>query len=557
MPQASIRFAGRGDRLRNTRRFISFSLATSVMLSSAPAFGRGAAFAQAPAPRAAALKRTPEQSRSFRVEETTITQVHAAFRAHALTCRALVQRYLNRIDAFDKRGPAINSLIVVNPNALATADSLDKRYVASGPVGDLHCIPVIVKDNYETRDLQTTGGSLAMKGWMPAQDATFVRRIRDAGGIVLAKANMAEWAFTPYETVSSILPGYTKNPYALDRVTAGSSGGTAAAVAASLGEVGLGTDTGNSIRGPSSHQSLVGIRSTMGLTSRAGVIPLSNAADIAGPMARTVADAVAVFQVVAGADPADEVTAPAATHRDRDYRAALVDGGLKGARIGILRQAYERTGADSEVVAVFTKALNDMKAKGAVIVDGVHVADDAMRGGGACGGFKPDLAGYFAARGAYSPVKTVDDILKSGKYHPSILANLQRAQAGAENADSSASCQQNKQSRQRMRDAVTTVMDLLKLDALVYPTWSNPPRLIGDLNTPAGDNSQVFSPTTGFPAITVPMGYTRENVLPAGVTFFGRAWSESKLITLAYGYEQATQHRRAPASTTATAATLR
>ena len=245
----------------------------------------------------------------LRVEETTIADIHAAFKAKRFNCHALVQRYLDRISAYDKQGPAINSLILVNPKAIAIADSLDKRYSASGPVGALHCIPVIVKDNYETNDMQTTGGSAALKGWIPQRNATFVQRIRDAGAIVLAKSNMAEWAFTPNETVSSILPGYTFNPYALNRVTAGSSGGTAASVAANLGEVGLGTDTGNSIRGPSSHNALVGIRSTMGLTSRAGVIPLSNAADIAGPMARTVADAVAVFQVVAGEDPDDPVTA--------------------------------------------------------------------------------------------------------------------------------------------------------------------------------------------------------------------------------------------------------
>jgi amidase len=535
-------------------QFSNASLVLTAALALAPTpFRCGAIFAQA-APKSVSSSGSPS---TFRVEETTIAQVEAAFKAHRLTCRALVQRYLNRIDAFDKRGPAINSLIVVNPQALTIADSLDKRYAASGPVGDLHCIPIIVKDNYETHDMQTTGGSLAMKGWMPAQDATFVHRIRQAGAIVLAKSNMAEWAFTPYETVSSILPGYTKNPYELDRVTAGSSGGTAASVAASLGEVGLGTDTGNSIRGPSSHQALVGIRSTMGLTSRAGVIPLSNAADIAGPMARTVADAVAVFQVVAGEDPEDPVTAPASTHRDKDYRAALVPGGLKGARIGILRQAYERPTADSEVVAVFNRALDAMKAQGATIVDGVHIDDAAMRGRGSCGGFKPDLAAYLAKRGANAPIKSVEDILKSRLYHPSIQESLERAQSGPENADSSAACKMSKASRERAREAVTAVMDSLKLDAMVYPTWSNPPRLIGDLNTPAGDNSQLYSPTTGFPAITVPMGYTRNNTLPAGMTFFGRAWSESKLITLAFGYEQATHFRKAPGSTTTTISSLR
>lgn len=488
--------------------------------------------------------------RPFPVEETTIARVHAAMRARTLTCRALVQRYLDRIAAYDRRGPALNALVVVNEQALALADSMDRRFAREGLTGPLHCVPVIVKDNFETTDLPTTAGSLALAGWKPAQDATMVRRIREAGAIVLAKSNMAEWAFTPYETVSSILPGYTRNPYSLNRVTAGSSGGTAAAVAANMGEVGLGTDTGNSIRGPSAHQALVGIRSTMGLSSRAGVVPLSNFADIAGPMARTVADAVAVFQVVVGSDAADSVTAPADARRERDYNAFVKPGALRGARIGILRQAYERPTTDTGVVRVFERALADLKAQGAVIVDSARV--DSLqallgRARGGCNRFKADVERYFAARGA--PVKTVDEIIRSGKFHPSVELRLRNAQAVTETPEESAGCRAYGPLRAELGAAVTRMMDSLKLDALVYPTWSNPPRLIGDLNTPHGDNSQVFSPITGFPAITVPMGWTREGTLPAGITFFGRAWSEGRLIALAYGYEQATRHRRPPAST--------
>ena len=358
----------------------------------------------------------PAQAARFRVEETTVAGVQAAFRARTLTCRSLVQQYLDRIAAYDKRGPAINALVTVNPAALTIADSLDARFARGGPVGPLHCIPIIVKDNFETTDLQTTAGSLALEGWRPPQDATMVRKIRDAGAIVLAKSNLAEWAFTPYETVSSILPGYTKNPYALDRVTAGSSGGTAAAVAANLGEVGLGSDTGNSIRGPSAHQALVGIRSTMGLTSRAGVVPLNAVADIAGPMARTVADAVAVFNVVVGSDPADTVTAPADAKREADYAVFLRRGSLKGARIGILRQAYERPTLDPEVTAVFARAVAALRAAGATIIDTARVDSlDAIqrRQQGACNRFRADLERYFAARGPNAPVKTLDEILRS------------------------------------------------------------------------------------------------------------------------------------------------
>jgi Asp-tRNA(Asn)/Glu-tRNA(Gln) amidotransferase A subunit family amidase len=489
-----------------------------------------------------------QRQAAFPIQEATIAQVHAAFKAKTLTCHQLVQQYLDRIDAVDKKGPAYNAIILTNPRALETADSLDRRYAREGLTGPLHCVPMIVKDNYETNDLQTTAGSLSLKGWIPTRDATMVAKIRAAGAIVLAKSNMAEWAFTPYETVSSILPGYTKNPYALDRVTAGSSGGTAAAVASSEGLVGLGTDTGNSIRGPSAHNALVGIRSTMGLTSRAGVIPLNFAADIAGPMARTVADAVEVFNVIVGSDAADSVTAPADARREADYRKFLVKDGLKGARIGILHQGYETQTTDSEVVAVFTKALDDMRKAGATVVDArIDSLNQVLRGGGGCSRFKYDLETYFAQRGEGAPVKTIDAIVRSRRFHPSVEVRLMNAQRDSSPPPAQQpGCRNREAMQHRFRAAVTGLMDSLKLDALVYPTWSNPPRLIGDLNTPAGDNSQLFSPTTGFPAITVPMGYTRNNTLPAGVTFFGRAWSEGRLISLVYGYEQATRHRRPP-----------
>ncbi|MFN8571111.1 MAG: amidase family protein [Gemmatimonadaceae bacterium] len=493
----------------------------------------------------AAQRATP-----FRVEEATIAQIHAAMRRGTLSCHALVQQYLDRISQLDKRGPAINALIVVNANALHVADSLDQAFRQRGPVGPLHCVPMIVKDNFETRDLPTTAGSLSFEGWIPKQDAFQVRKIRDAGAIVLAKSNMAEFAFTPYETVSSILPGYTKNPYALDRVTAGSSGGTAAAVAASFGAAGLGTDTGNSIRGPSSHQALVGIRSTMGLTSRGGVVPLILASDIAGPIARTVADAVAIFQVVVGEDARDPVTVAARDHPAPDYSQALRSDGLRGARIGVLRQAYERPTTDSEITRVFATALNDLRRQGATIVDpaGVPNLDSLFRlQTGPCNPFRHDLNAYLSALGSDGPpVHSLADIIASGKFHPTIQRRLEQGELATTPPDETPGCQARDRFRVALRGAVLALMDSLSLDALVYPTWSNPPRLIGDLNTPAGDNSQVFSPSTGYPALTVPMGYTRGDQLPAGMTFFGRPWSESTLIRLAYAYEQATHHRRPP-----------
>jgi amidase len=504
----------------------------------------------------------PQGSTPFRVEEATIAQIHAAMKGGSLTCAALVDRYLARIEAYDKRGPALNAITVINGRAREDAAALDARYKASGPAGPLHCIPVIVKDNFETAGLQTAAGSLALKDFDPQRYAFQVRRVKEAGAIVLAKSNMAEWAFSPYETVNSLLPGYTRNPYALDRVTAGSSGGTAAAVAANFGAVGLGSDTGNSIRGPSAHQALVGIRSTMGLTSRGGVVPLSNLADIAGPMTRTVEDAVAVFQVIAGEDPGDPMTTAAGMGTGLrpdgrpgtipDYRGSLVRDGLKGARIGILRQAYERDSTDAEVVKVFTAAVEDLRKAGATVIDPVRIEglNEIRRpqGTGPCAGFKHDINQYLKTLGDRVPVKSLEEIIRSRRFHPSIELRLTRAQEGAENGLDSEACRAEGEYRERFRAAVLKTMEAHGLQAFVYPTWSNPPRLIGDLNTPHGDNSQVFSPTTGWPSINVPMGYTREGRLPAGITFFGKAWDEGTLIKFAYGYEQATKHRRPPES---------
>lgn len=503
----------------------------------------------------------------------SIADIHARMQARTLTCRALVDTYLARIEAHDKRGAGLNAIVQVNPQAAADADALDRRFAASGLTGPLHCIPTIVKDNFETIGLQSAAGSLALAGFVSERDAFQVARIKAAGAIVLAKSNMAEWAFSPYETVGSVLPGYTRNPYDTARVTAGSSGGTAAAVAASFGAVGLGSDTGNSIRGPSAHQALVGIRSTMGLTSRAGVVPLNLLADIAGPMARTVADAVAVFQVIVGEDPADPATAAARGRTIPRYADALRADGLKGTRIGVLRQAYERvaaggggvaaggggtaggggvaagSGVDPEVAAVFAAALKSLEAAGATIVDPAAIDLSGVRraqGAGSCGGFAYDIAQWFAGHAGRTPVSSLAEVIRSRRFHPSVQTRLQSAAEATPEAPGSAACAAEAEYRKAYGAAITARMDELTLDAYVYPTWSYPPRLIGDLNTPHGDNSQVFSPTSGFPAISVPMGYTRDNRLPAGITFFGRAWDEPTLIRLAYAYEQATRHRREP-----------
>ena len=488
----------------------------------------------------------------FQLEETTIAQIHAAFRDGSLTCRALVERYLARIDAHDTQGAALNAIVMVNPRALETADDLDRRFRQSGPVGPMHCVPVIVKDNFETIDMPTTAGSLALKGMMTGTDAFVVKRLRDAGAVMIAKSNMAEFAFSPVETVNSILPGYTRNPYDTSRVTAGSSGGSAAGAAANFGAVALASDTGDSIRGPAAHQALVGLRSTMGLVSRAGVVPLNLGADIAGAVTRTVADTVAVLQVIAGEDPDDPATAAGRGKVDASYAAAMRADGMKGARLGVLHQAYDTPTLDGDVDAVFRRALGELRNFGAEVIDPVAVEGlDEMRRAqsGGCNQFKFDLNRYLARLGDKAPMHSLDEIIKSHQFHPSVQVRLESAQASDDVPGESPGCRSREQFREKLRAGVVQLMDAARLDALVYPTWSNPPRLIGDLNTPGGDNNQLFAPSTGFPAITVPMGYTRAGTLPAGLQFFGRAWSEATLIRLAFAYEQATHHRHPPAAT--------
>jgi Asp-tRNA(Asn)/Glu-tRNA(Gln) amidotransferase A subunit family amidase len=487
------------------------------------------------------------QSRSkFEVTETTIAETQAAIRAGKVTCRLLVEEYLKRIRAYDQ-STGLNALVVINPNALAEADRLDQEFKRTGKLRPLHGIAVIVKDNYDTNDLQTTGGSLALKGFVPSQDAYMVKKIRDAGAIVLAKSNMAEWAFSPYVTVSSIA-GITRNPYDLDRVPAGSSGGTAAAVAANLGEIGLGTDTGNSIRGPSSHNGLVGIRPTMGLTSRDGIIPLYIGNDVGGPMARSVEDAARLLDVVAGYDPADSVTQLSQGQIPKSYTQFLDKNGLRGARIAVFRRYIETPTIDPQVKALTEAAIRDLKAQGAEIVDPFAVPEfEKLTENIWCGDFQSDVNHYLASHAQNARYKNLAEIVQSGLFLPYVDSRLKTAVEPKKPEAESAPCLDiyHNEKKIAFRNALLAAMEAAKVDAVVYPTWSNPPRKVGDMQSPAGDNSQILSPQTGFPAITVPMGFTY-NSLPAGLTFLGRAFSEPALIKYAYAYEQATKHRHPP-----------
>ncbi len=512
-------------------------------------------------------------SPAFDVTEATIAQTQQAIARRQTTCRAIVEAYLARIRRYDQaemEGTRLNSIVTLNPEVLADADRCDHNFAQTHRLLPLSGIAVIVKDNYDTRALQTTGGSLAMKGFLPAADATMVAKLRAAGALILAKSNMAEWAFSPYVTMSSI-NGTTRNAYDLSRVPAGSSGGTAAAVASSLGEVGLGTDTGNSIRGPSSHNALVGIRPTIGLTSRSGIIPLFANNDVGGPMARTVADAAAVLSVVAGYDPADPVTA---LDRDRpalDYTRYLDPGALRGARIGVFREYFNTPTTDPQVKAVTEHALEELRAQGAVLVDPFTIPGyKTLLKGLWCGDFQADLNAYLAKH-PNAPYHDLASIVDSGLYLPYIEDEMKEAvhpkspKPGSGERVGQCADVYHDPPKIAFRQAVLAAMDRDHLDAIVYPTWSNQPRKVGDMKSPAGDNSQVLSPQTGFPAITVPMGFTRaivpgadgqagaaapvvaaEAELPAGLTFFGRAFSEAELIRLAYSYEQATHGRMPP-----------
>jgi Asp-tRNA(Asn)/Glu-tRNA(Gln) amidotransferase A subunit family amidase len=480
---------------------------------------------------------------SFHVVGTTIAETQAAIKDGRTTCRAIVESYLTRIRAYDGQ---LNSIVTLNPNVLAEADQCDRSFTATHTLPPLGGIAVLIKDNYDTQGIQTTGGSLAMKGFVPEHDATMVAKLRAAGAIILAKTNMAEWAFSPYLTASSI-DGITHNPYDLTRVPAGSSGGTAAAVAASLGESGLGTDTGNSIRGPSSHNDLVGIRPTIGLTSRAGIIPLFANNDVGGPMARTVADAAALLTVLAGTDPADTVTALAAEHSAVDYSRSLDRHGLRGTRIGVFRQYFETASTDPEIKVVTEKALRSLVSEGAVLVDPFTIPNyEALEKNLWCGDFQADLNGYLAAH-PNAPYHDLGSIVASGLYLPYIEEEIKGAVAAPKADDRRAPCPDVYHDAPKIafRNALLEAMARAHVDAIVYPTWSNAPRKIGDVTTPAGDNSQVLSPQTGFPAITVPMGFTHGN-LPAGLTFLGRAFSEADLIRYVFDFEQTVRARKEP-----------
>ena len=490
---------------------------------------------------------------AFDVEERSVVEWQAALSRGELTSRQLSERYLERIASLDAKGSGLRAVLETNPDALDIATTLDAERKAGRLRGPLHGIPVLVKDNIDTADrMHTTAGSQALADDRPTRDAFVVERLRAAGAIVLGKTNLSEWAnFRSTHSSSgwSARGGQTRNPYALNRSPSGSSSGSAVAVAANYCAVAVGTETDGSITSPAAACSLVGLKPTVGLVSRRGIVPISHTQDTAGPMCRTVADAAVLLGALAGDDPSDPATRGA---RTRDYVAALDANALKGARIGVAREKF--TGYSDATDAAFARALDVLKDRGAVLVDPANITTAGQFGDAEFDvllyEFKPDLARYLATRPPGARARTLDALIAYNRAH----ADVEMPYFGQEIFEMSAKkgpltspgyrralekCRLL--SRTRGLDATFARH---RVDAIVAPTMG-PSWLIDLVNGDAfGGSSTTPCAVAGYPAITVPMGYTRG--LPVGITFMGRAWSEATLLKLAYAYEQAAKVRVAP-----------
>ncbi len=484
-------------------------------------------------------------NKPFEVTELTIAEIHTAFKEGRFNSQELVAAYIERINQFDEQ---INSITIINPDVFARAKELDEEYERTKVLRPLHGIPLIVKDNIHTKGLSTTAGSLALQNFIPDGDAFIISRLVDAGAIVLAKSNMAEWAFTPWGSFSST-NGATLNAYNREYTSAGSSGGTGAAIAANFGVIGLGTDTGGSIRLPSSHGSLVGFRPTMGLVSRSGIIPCEPRNDMAGPMCRTVEDATRVLEIIAGIDSNDPLTSYSDCKIPDNYIQFLQTDGLKGARIGVLREISE-TEIDPEILTLFEKAIADMQSMGAVIIDSIKIPDFAsLRKNQWCESFKSDIENYLSAYIKNDTLQTIEDIIRIGTKSPFTANRLKFSinhHGRPEYPEIECLDAYSDNRRVAFRNAIEDYMDKLQLDALIYPTWNvKPYRMDSIVEEYIGENTAAVAPHTGQPAFTVPMGFMKGS-LATGLEFLGRMYSEPTLIKLTYSYEQGTMHRAQP-----------
>lgn len=486
--------------------------------------------------------------------EVTIAELQEGMKAERLSARSIAEAYITRIQQLDKDGPKINSIIELNPNAIGLAEALDLERKTSGPRGPLHGIPVLLKDNIDTADrMKTTAGSLALINSKPQRDAFIVERLRKAGAVILGKTNLSEWAnFRSTHSTSgwSGRGGLTRNPYALDRNPCGSSSGSGAAIAANLCAIAVGTETDGSIVCPSSANSIVGIKPTLGLVSRAGIIPIAHSQDTAGPMTRTVADAAILLGVLAGVDPRDKATASQGRSQIDYYAQGLDIHGLRGARLGIARNFF---GFNDAVDKLMEASIAAMKERGAEIVDPANIATagkyDDTELEVLLYEFKADLNSYLAGRGENAP-KSLKELIdfnekNRDKEMPHFGQELfTRAQAKGPLTDRSYRAALRKNLRLSRREGIDAVMNTYKLDAIVGPT-GGPPWTTDLVN---GDHFSGGSSTpaavAGYPNINVPAGYV--SGLPVGISFFGREYSELLLIKIAYAFEQATRVRRQP-----------
>ncbi len=500
----------------------------------------------------------PGLAKTVELDAATIADIDAAFAAGTLTSEQLVQLCLARIRAYDRQGPALHAIIALNPKALETARALDAERKARGPRSPLHGIPVVLKDNYNTADLPTTGGSVLLEGSIPPEDAFLVKKLRAAGAIILAKVNMSEFASGG---AHSSLGGQSLNPHDLTRSPSGSSGGTGVAIAAAYAPLGFGTDTGGSIRGPSAANGIVGLKPTHGLLSRSGIIPLALTFDTGGPMARSVYDVAVALGVLTGVDPADAATSKSDGRFETDYSKDLKADALKGARIGIARDFL---GADPDVDWVVEASLDRMRAAGATVIDVrypkwlLEAKEDfytAIR----YPEFAAQIADYLATLGPKYP-KTLDEMIERANGFPSTRAdgagpnpsrwNLFKVEAKSGSTSDPRYTSVRDHGLPLVRAIVEGIMASEKLDAIVYPTSSRRPGLIAETGQGGAGGGGERSATnianlTGFPDLIVPAGFTGDK-LPVALSFFGPAFSEGRLLALGYSFEQATHARRLP-----------
>jgi amidase len=515
----------------------------------------------------AVLSAAPSRGAELDIKTATIAELQAAY-SRGLSAEAVTAAYLARIEAFDKKGPKIHAVITLNPNALADARALDAERRAGQVRGPFHGVPILLKDNVDTFDLPTTGGSQLLEGNLPPDDAFIAKKLRDGGAIILAKVNLSEWAGGGGSTGGATDPaiaakgrvpngfssagGQTRNPHALDRGPAGSSGGTGAGLAAAFAQFGIGTDTGGSVRGPSSVNGLAGLKPTIGLLSRDGIIPLALSLDTAGPMARNVHDVAVSLNVMTGVDEADPATTPSRPHLLKDYTSVLKIGALKGARIGVARDFF---GQDPEVDRVMEASIAKLRERGAEVVDPVPLPQHFLQSRGSllwlvmAAEFKSQITDYLRTTRPGYP-KSFADVVRlsndpaTGYRSPEKAFGLSYHDQTALDLSDPVYLAARDQGMPFVRATIAGVLAKHELDALVYPTNSRPAQPITPAPgaTPPGISASPsgMANLTGFPDLIVPAGMTKDG-LPVTISFFGPAWSEAKLLAYGYDFEQATK----------------